>query len=158
MREGIRSAQGLDFYELEGHFIGDRTLQVGSDRIKGERVFIASGARPLIPPIKGLDQVDYLTNESVLELRDRPDSIAIVGGGYIGVEYGHFFAAMGSKVMVIGRNKRLVPEEESEVSELLKRKMAERMEVYTDTEVVEVRKHERGYLVIAGNRDTGQRS
>lgn len=68
IREGIRLARNLDFYEMEGHFVSEYTLQVGSERIRGEKIFLVSGARPLIPPIKGIDEVEYLTNESVLEL------------------------------------------------------------------------------------------
>jgi dihydrolipoamide dehydrogenase len=157
MREGIRHARNLDFYETEARFAGPYALQVGGERIKGERIYIASGARPLIPPIKGIDQVGYLTNDTVLELDERPESIVIVGGGYIGAEYGHFFAAMGSKVTILQRNDRLVPEEEPEISELLKRKMTERMKVYTHTEVTEVRTGGRaGYLLIGRDVHTGE--
>jgi len=157
IREGIRLAQNLDFYEVEGRFISDHTLQVGSEKIRGENIFIASGARPFIPPIKGINEVDYLTNDNVFGLRERPESIVLIGGGYISTEFGHFFAAIGTKVTIVGRNKRLVPKEEPEISELLKKKMAERMDVYTHTEVVEVKGNEKGYSVVGRDRDTGEK-
>jgi dihydrolipoamide dehydrogenase len=155
IREGLHAVPNLDFYEVEGHFVEDgglerpqRTLAVGDALISGRHVFIVSGARAWIPPIGGLDEIPYLTNESILDLKERPESLAIVGGGYISAEYAHFFSAMGTQVTVIQRNERLVPEEEPEISELLKKKLSERMKVYTHTEVVKVRKDERGITVI----------
>lgn len=157
IREAIQQTEALDFYEEEGRFVSDYTLQVGTKRIRGQKIFIACGARPFIPPIKGIDEVEYLTNESVFQLRQRPESLLIVGGGYIGAEFAHFFAAMGSRVILVGRNTRLVPDEEPEISELLKEKMARRMDVRTNAEVVEVKKKEKGYLVTAEEGDSNHR-
>jgi len=156
MREGIKLARNLDFYEDEGHFTEDYTMELKGKKIKGENIFIASGARPSIPPIKGIGKIDYLTNESVLELKKRPESIIIIGGGYIAAEYGHFFAAVGTEVTIVQRNKRLVPNEEPEISELLKREMAKRMEIYTNTGVSEVKKKGDGYTIIGKDKNTGE--
>ncbi len=156
IRHGIQHAAGLDFYEVEGRFVGRRTMQVGADRIKGRQVFIASGARPLVPPIAGIERIPYLTNENVLALTELPASLAIVGGGYIAAEFAHFFAAMGSRVTVIGRNERLVPEEEPEVSELLRRKLAERMEVHTGTEVLSAHAGGEGCVLVGRHRRGGE--
>lgn len=157
IKEAIGQTKALDFYEGEGHFVSDYTLQVGNKKIRGKKIFVGSGARPFIPPIKGINGVEYLTNESVFQLRQRPESLLIVGGGYIGAEFAHFFAAMGTKVTLVGRNPRLVPDEEPEISELLKQKMAQRMDVRTDAEVVEVKKQGKGYLVIAEDSSSGHR-
>jgi dihydrolipoamide dehydrogenase len=159
MREGIHDVPNMDFYETEGHFVkGDglerprRTLAVGDQLISGRHVFIVSGARPWIPPIAGLDEVPYLTNESVLDLEERPESLVIVGGGYISAEYAHFFSAMGTDVTVMQRREYLVPDEEPEISELLEKKMAERMAVYTHTEVTEVEEGDDGIRVVGKDR------
>jgi mycothione reductase len=158
MREGIRHSEGLDFYEGEAHFVKDYILEVNGTRIKGKWIFIASGARPSIPAIRGLDSVAYLTNESVLQMEKRPESIIIIGGGYIAAEYAHFFSAMGVKVTLLQRNERLVPEEESEISGQLKKIMSRRMTVLTNAEVTEVK--ENGPLVTVTGRDnkTGKKS
>ena len=156
IREGIGLAQNLDFYETEAHFVAKYTLQAGRQKIRGKQIFLASGARPFIPPIVGMGKVRYLTNASVLELRERPASLAIIGGGYIAAEFGHFFAAMGTRVTIVQRNERLVPEEEPELSALLKKKMAERMDVYTGTEVVEVKGADQGYQVLGRDVHTGE--
>ena len=156
VNRGIREAENLDFYEGEGHFVADYTVEVDSEKVKAKKVFIASGSRPLIPPIKGLDGIDYLTNESVLELTRRPDSIVIIGGGYIAVEYAHFFAAMGTQVTVLEMLDRLAQSEEPEISALLEREMKKRMSILTNTQAEEIRKSGSGCTVVAREKSTGK--
>ncbi len=156
MREGLKYAENLDYYETEGHFIEDYTIEVNREKIKGEKIFIVSGARPLIPPIKGINEVNYLTNETVLQLKEKPESMVIIGGGYIAAEFGHFFAAMGTKVTIVQRGPRLVKNEEPEISELLKKEMGKRMKIHTNIEVVEVRKNGNGYTVVGRDKKTGE--
>ncbi len=147
VREGVTHYEGLEFFEGVGHFVGDYTLEVNGQKIKGKRIFIASGARPFVPPIRGLESSGFLTNESILQLEERPEDLIIIGGGYIATEYAHFFEGMGVKVTIVQRNARLVPDEEPEISDLLKSEMGKRMEIYTNTEVVEVRETSPGYTV-----------
>lgn len=156
IREGIKQAENLDFYEGKGYFVADYTLEVNGEKLKGERIFIASGSRLFIPPIKGLENIDYLTNESVLELDERPDSLIIIGGGYIAVEYGHFFAAMGTKVAILEMADRLVLAEEPEISELLKKELSQRMEVHTDAQAEEVKRDNNGVTVVTRDKNSGQ--
>ncbi len=156
MREGIGYSEGLDFYEGEAHFVKDYTLEVKGERIRGKRIFIATGARPSIPAVTGLDSVGFLTNESVLGIKEKPEGIIIVGGGYVAAEYAHFFSAMGVKVTLLQRNGRLVPEEEPEISELLKKVMSRRMTVLTHTEATEVKKQGQSISVTGTDKITGK--
>jgi dihydrolipoamide dehydrogenase len=117
---------------------------------------IAAGSRPLIPPIKGIEEVDYQTNKTVLELKEKPNSIIIVGGGYIAAELGHFFSAVGSEVTIIGRNPFLVKNEDEDVSDLLKEELSKRMEVLTDCEVVEMKQEGNEKVVIAKDRSDNE--
>jgi dihydrolipoamide dehydrogenase len=156
IRDGIGQAENLDFFEGEAHFTGDYTLEVNGEQLQGEMICIASGSRPFIPPIKGLDGVDYLTNESALELRERPDSLIIIGGGYIAVEYGHFFAAMGTKVIMVEMADRLVLSEEPEIAELLKEALSRRMEVHTNAQAEEVKSNGGGVTVVTRDRESGK--
>ncbi len=156
IRDGIEYVKELDFYEDVGHFVDDYTLDVGGKKIKGQKIFLVSGARPLIPPIKGIENIDYLTNESVLGLYQKPKSIIIIGGGYIAVEYGHFFQAMGTEVTILQRAQRLVKDEEPEISDLLKKELEKRMEISTNTEALEVKKDGKIYKIIARNKKTGK--
>jgi len=157
IREGIRESKNLDFYEGECHFVSDYTLNVNGNKLKGENIFIASGSRPFTPPIKGLENIDYLTNESALELRDRPDSLIIIGGGYIAVEYGHFFAAMGTKVTILEMADRLVLSEEPEISEVLKKELSKRMAVHTNAQADELKANRNGVSVVTVDKKTGEK-
>jgi len=157
IREGIKNIEELDFYEDTASFVEDYTLEVGEERVKGRKIYIVSGARPLIPPIKGIEDSVYLTNESVLELTQKPDSMIIIGGGYIAAECGHFFAAMGTKVTILQRAERLVRSEEPEISELLKKEMEKRMDIFTNTEALEVVKRRDEYRVITKDKNTGKK-
>jgi len=155
--EAIKDSVHLDFHHGEGHFVKDHTLEVNDGKIKGKKIFIAAGARPIIPSIKGLESVEFLNNENILELEKSPESLLIIGGGYVAVEYGHFFAAMGTKVTMVQRNERLLPNEEPEVSELLIKEMRKRMEIHTNAEVLELAQGSNGCTAVTADRNTGAR-
>jgi len=155
MRHGIAHAKHLGYYEGEGHFVDAYTLEVNGEKIKGGKIFVASGSRPLVPPVKGMESVDYLNNESLLDLRERPESLIIIGGGYIAVEYGHFFAAMGTRVTMLEMMDRLVLSEEPEIAEALKRELSKRMDVFTGIQVDEAKKDGADSVIIATERKTG---
>jgi mycothione reductase len=154
--KGIKEPENLDLYENEGHFVEDYTMAVNGETIRGKKIFIASGSRLSIPPIKGVDSIDYLTNENVLELKGRPNSLIIIGGGYIAVEYAHFFAAMGTKVTIIEMLGRIAQSEEPEISELLEKEMKKRMDVYTNTQAEEITRGEIGVTVATKNKVSGE--
>jgi len=138
MEEAVKHVHGLTLYPVKGEFIEDYTMQVGDETIRGDVIFLASGARVAIPPINGLDSVDYLTNDNVWELTEKPESMVIVGGGLIAVEMAHFFSSMGVEVTLLSRSPRLIKEGEPEVSEILLTTMRQRMHIETSTEVTEV--------------------
>ena len=139
LRHELSYVENLGFYEGEGHFVEDYTMEVNGEKMKGNKIVIASGSRPLIPPIKGLDSVDYLNNETVLQLKERPESLIIIGGGYIAVEYGHFFAAMGTKVTMLEMADRLVFSEEPEIAEALKTELSQRIDIRTGVQAEQVK-------------------
>ncbi|MBU0497246.1 MAG: dihydrolipoyl dehydrogenase [Candidatus Thermoplasmatota archaeon] len=153
MRLGIGHIPLLDYYETTGQFIDDYTLTVGNDTIRGNKIFIASGARPIIPPLSGLETCTYLTNENIFQLKKKPESLVIIGGGYIAAEFGHFFASMGTKVTIFQRGSRMLTAEEPEISELLMKKLGERCTIYTNTEAIEVQCHKKGYTVLGKKQD-----
>jgi len=156
MKEALEKTEDFDFYGGEAQFTGDRALEVNGKTVKGKAIFIAAGARPLIPAVKGIESVEYLTNESALRLAELPKSMVIIGGGYIAAEFAHFFEAMGTTVTIIQRNKRLVPDEEPEVSELLRTALSRRMKVHVDTEVTEVKQTGKVVTVTAKERGSGR--
>ena len=153
----IAGEKNLDFYKGEARFIGEYTLEINDKEIYGNKIFIASGSRSHIPSIVSLDQSDYLTNESVFHLKEKPKSILIIGGGYIASEFGHFFATLGSDVTILQRWDRILPNEEPEISTLLKKQMNKRMKVLTDTEAIEIIPSIPQYTVIGKNRINGEK-
>ncbi|HUJ18960.1 MAG TPA: dihydrolipoyl dehydrogenase [Nitrospirota bacterium] len=156
IQESLNKAEEFDFYSGEGQFTGDHEVEVNGTTIRGKTIFLVTGARPLIPRLKGIEGIEYLTNESALQLRERPDSMVIVGGGYIAAEFAHFFEAMGTNVTIIQRNPRLVTEEEPEISDLLLRSLSRRMTVHTDTEATEVRQTGKVVTVTARQQNSGK--
>jgi len=157
LRGELSNVDNLDFYEGEGRFSAAHTVEVNGEEVKGDKVFIASGSRPLIPPIEGLESIDYLTNETVLQLRERPETLIIVGGGYVAVEYGHFFAAMGIRVTILEMADRLVLSEEPEIAETLKNEMRRRMTVHTGVQAEAVKSKGHDVTVMAIDLATGGR-
>jgi dihydrolipoamide dehydrogenase len=156
IQKTLDEAEDFDFYGGEAQFTGEHTLEVAGQTIKGKTIFIVSGARPLIPPIKGIEGIEYLTNETALQLTERPESMVMIGGGYIAAEFAHFFEAMGTKVTIIQRNKRLVQDEEPEISELLKTSLSRRVTIHTNTEAIEVRQTGKVTTVVAKEQNSGK--
>lgn len=150
IRKGLTENPYLDYYHKTAEFISPYTLKVGEKTLHSNMIFLCTGSRPAIPSIKGLEETGYLTSDTVLDLNECPSSLAILGGGYIAAEYGHFFSAMGAEVTVLGRNPRFLPQEEPEISELAKIKMSEYMKVLTNYEAIEIKKEDNGKKTIIG--------
>lgn len=102
-----------------GQFVSPTEVQAGDHRITARRIVIATGSSPLVPPIPGLDKVPYLTNETLFDLRERPDHLLIIGGGPIGVEMAQAHARLGSKVTVIEGMTALAKDDPDFASEVL---------------------------------------
>ncbi len=149
----IKIDSRIKWFRSKGEFISDYTMKIGENEIKADKIFIVSGARPDIPPIKGIEKTRYLTSDTLLKLETLPSSMIIIGGGYIAAEYGHFFASMGTKVTIIQRGLRLLPGEEPEISELLTNEMKKRMQIFTNYEAVEAKENGGTKTVIAKNRE-----
>jgi len=154
----FRKTPNLDFYTAEAHFTGEYTLDVDGEGLRGEKIIIATGARPAIPPVKGLADIEYLTNETALELTEKPKSMIILGGGYIAVEFAHFFAAMGTKVTIVEIADRLIGYTEPEISETLRNELSRRMEILLDTEAAEFRRKGKRYGLKVKDKRSGKES
>ena len=91
----------LHLYRGHARFIAPRKLQIADDVIEGERIFIDVGTRPDLPKVEGLETSGYLTNQSLMELQEIPEHLIVLGGGYIGLEFGQMFRRFGSEVTVV---------------------------------------------------------
>jgi mycothione reductase len=155
MKKGLSEVDGLTFYDGGCHFVKDYTLEVNGKTITADKICIASGSRVSIPPIKGLHDIDFLTNESVLQLKEKPESMIIIGGGYVAVEYSHFFAAMGTRVTILEMADRLILSEEPAIAETLKQKLSSRMNIHTGAQVEEIKRKNGNCVVVATDANTG---
>src|SRR3989338_2476716 len=107
---------------------------------KGNKIVIAAGARPSIPPIPGLDKVPYMTSTEALRQTSLPKSMIIIGGGYIAVELGFFYAELGTKMTILQRNEVLIPREDKEIAGLITELWKKKHTVFTSADVVKVEK------------------
>jgi len=148
IRKNLIGLKNLDYFPTTAQFTGPGRLQAGDTTLAGKTIVLCLGSRPHIPAISGLDGVAYLTSETVLGLDTLPGGIAIIGGGYIAAEYGHFFAAMGAAVTVVGRNLRFLPQEEPEVSEVAERVMSRHMTILTGHEATAVARAPQGGIQV----------
>ncbi len=110
---------GVDVFLGEGKFRDRQSLEVDGKTLKFKKAVIATGARPARPPIAGLEEAGFLTNETVFSLQERPESLAVIGGGPIGCELAQAFNRLGSKVSILQRNAQFLPREDREAAELL---------------------------------------
>ncbi|HEY3422670.1 MAG TPA: FAD-dependent oxidoreductase, partial [Methanocellaceae archaeon] len=126
----------LTWYRHDGEFVGDYRLDVGEETITAPRIVIATGSRPGTPRIEGAEEVGYLDNVTLLDLKELPKSMIIVGAGYIGCEYGHCFSAYGTDVTLIGRHRVVLDDEDPEVSEVVTKALSGDLRYVPDSDVV----------------------
>ncbi|MUV88544.1 dihydrolipoyl dehydrogenase [Halapricum sp. CBA1109] len=149
IEDRYRRKEHLTMYKDEAVFVDERTVEVGGERVSADKVVVAAGSRPLVPPIDGLDEVDYITSTEALYQREQPDSLVILGGGYIAVELGYFFESLGTDVTIVEMMDSLVPREDPDVAEAFTDIASERHEVYTGYRATRVEEDGDGVVVHA---------
>lgn len=118
-------AYGFDLIKGEAKFINESTIEVAGQTFSAQRFLIATGASPLLPDIPGLEEIDYLTSTTLLELEKLPKRLTVIGSGYIGRELGQLFHNLGTEVTLIQRSKRLLKEYDPEISEVMEKSLKE---------------------------------
>lgn len=112
----VDERKNLRLYRGHARFVGPHQLKIGDDLLESKKIFIDVGGRPSIPDIPGLRDVSFLTNESLMQLTSVPEHLLILGGGYIGLEFGQMFRRYGSRVTVIHQGPQIVPREDPEIA------------------------------------------
>jgi pyruvate/2-oxoglutarate dehydrogenase complex dihydrolipoamide dehydrogenase (E3) component len=113
----IEATTGVDLICAEASFTGPREVSVAGRRLEAALVFINTGGRPAAPDVEGLDRVPSLDSTSIMELDQVPEHLIVLGGGYIGLEFGQMFRRFGSRVTVVQRGRQLLPQEDGDVAE-----------------------------------------
>ena len=161
--EGIHKAlarrhERLTFIRGQARFLNDHEVDTGERRLSFEKAIIATGARRSIPPIEGLEAVEYLNNDTALHLKHVPSSLVVIGGGYVGIEFAQMYARFGSRVTLLGRNPQLAKGEDGELADLLAEYLREEgVDVLTEAPVMRVYE-ERGEKVVVAHVDGRERA
>ena len=109
----------VSLIEGRAKLIGDKRVQVGERILKADKIIIAIGSKPYQPSFKGVSEVEYLTSTDMLEIKKLPESLIVIGGRAVGLELGQIFHRFGSKVTILQRSERILPEQEPEIAEML---------------------------------------
>jgi mercuric reductase len=148
-------AYGWELIQGEAVFVDGRTLRVDSRSLRPEAVVLATGARPAVPRIPGLDRVDYLTSSSLLDLKTLPEHLIVIGAGYVGLELGQLFRHLGSRVTLAQRRAQLLGNFEREIGEVTHQVLVEEgIDVLTG--LAYVRAEQRGDRKLLTVRVSGQ--
>jgi len=145
---------GVDCEIGEAKILNPFQVEVNGRVINTRSIIIATGARPLVPPIPGLDQVDYLTSDTIWELRELPERLLVIGGGPIGCELSQAFNNLGAKVTQVDQAPRIMPREDAEVSELVSERFRQDgITVLTNHRVIGFRSGENGSVMEAEHNE-----
>ena len=153
MESRYRERERLTLFDERTRFLDERTVELGGEAVTAENVVVAAGSRPLVPPIDGLDEVDYLTSQDALYRRETPDRLVVLGGGYIAVELGYVFDAMGADVRIVEMMDSLVHREDDDVAAAFTSIAAERHDVHTGSRATAVEETGGEYRVHAESED-----
>lgn len=144
----LKSTPNITVYEGHARFEDAHTVRVGDELLEADKLFINVGGRASTPEMPGLDQVPYLNNSSMMEVDFLPEHLLIVGGSYIGLEFGQMYRRFGSRVTIVQRGPRLIEREDAEVSEAIKAILEnEGIDIRLNAECTSVEKHGDGVAI-----------
>ncbi len=148
LEKWLRSLGNVTVYTGHARFLDPHTVRVGADTLSGKRVFVNVGGRPFVPNLPGVDRVPYLTNESMMDIDFLPEHLIIVGGSYVGLEFGQMYRRFGSRVTIVEMGSRLTGREDPEVSDALRDILAaEDIEIRLNAECLSLERAGDGILM-----------
>jgi len=118
LTQALENSKNIDVFKGTANFLSSKTVVIDGEEIVGEKIFINVGARARVPD--GFEGVDFLTNKGILQMEEIPEHLIIVGGSYIGLEFGQIFRRFGAKVTIIEMHSRIISREDEEVSDTIK--------------------------------------
>lgn len=121
-QKGLETTDNLELIFGTATFTGAKEIKVefnngGKETFTADHIFINAGARPAIPAIEGLSDIDYLTSTTIMELQEVPEHLLVVGGSYVGLEFGQMYRRFGSKVTIVESNSRFLPKEDEDIAD-----------------------------------------
>ncbi len=151
--ELIRS-WGVDTYQGVATFTGRRAVRVGADELKADRILIATGSRTAVPSIPGIAEIDWLDHVTALELEQLPESLLVLGGGPVGLEFGQIFARFGSAVTIVNSGPHMAARSDRQAAEELQLSLEEEgIRLVHQASATTVRREGRDTVVTLDNGD-----
>lgn len=146
----VENFKTVEYRDGKARFVSKNEIDVDGERIRGENFIIATGSKAKVLPFKGIGSVKYLTNIEALDLDYLPESMIVVGGGPLGLEFAQMYLHFGTKVTVLEKMKRILPLEEPEISAELHRVLEEEgMVIHTGVDIQSVREQSGKKIVVA---------
>lgn len=121
----VLKKSGIDFINGYAKFVDPHAVEVNGERIEAKKIILSTGSSPMVPPIKGLDKVSYLTNETIFKQKSFPESMTILGGGAIGVEMAQALNRLGIKVTLVEKFERILPKDEEELVLMIQQRLVD---------------------------------
>jgi len=151
-RDGIekwlRGMEKCTVFHAPARFVSSHEIQVDSEIIGADRIFINVGGRAVVPDMRGVNEIPYLTNSTILELDELPEHLVVVGGSYVGLEFAQMFRRFGSKVTIVEKSSRLIMHEDEDISAAVKEILeSEGIDLRLDAECIAFEPAEQGAFV-----------
>lgn len=156
IEQALRHSANPKLFKAPCRFVGHKTVQVGDETLEAERILIASGGRPRIPNIPGLEGSGFITSDEALRLAEQPKVLTIIGGGYIAAELGHFFGTLGTRIQVVQQSPFMVPNEDEEIAARFTEVFRQKYALYASYAAEGVAKKGKEFLVKIRGREDGR--
>jgi len=150
----LRQQENLDLIRATARFTGPKSLEVAgadgaTEQIQGQTIIIDTGTLPAVPRLEGIDQVPFLDSTSIMEMDELPEHLLVIGGGYIGLEFGQMFRRFGAKVSIVHRGDQLLSREDGDIAaEVLKILQEDGIDIYLQSRTVRVEKETDGEITL----------
>lgn len=149
VEQWVRGLEHCTVFQGHARFESAHTVRVGNELLEAEHIFVNVGGRALVPPMPGLDQVPFLTNSTMMDVDFLPEHLVVIGGSYVGLEFGQMFRRFGARVTIVEKGPRLIAREDEDVSQAVREILeAEGIDVQVNADCLNVRRD--GANVVVG--------
>ncbi|AOV95187.1 dihydrolipoamide dehydrogenase [Nanohaloarchaea archaeon SG9] len=167
IEKSLKDSDKHTLYRTEGKFVDEKVVEVNEapasggevdEKITAEKILVAAGSRPLVPPIDGLREDVFMTSDEALSLDERPDKLVIIGGGYIAAELAHFFGSLGVEITIVEAQDSLIARADEDISERFTELFSERHDVNLGLKATRVEDLEDKVKVVAEDKKGNKES
>ena len=143
-RYRVEDCDNITVFQGSGAFVDHKVLEVNGERLRSDKFILGAGARPFVPDVPGLAEAGFHTSDTIMRVREVPERLAVIGGGYIATELGHVFEAFGSRVTMINRSGALLRSEDDDISRRYTELAGERFDLRLESAIERVERGDDG--------------